>query len=63
MCWKQQEKEVCCMLYSESKGVTQDGIEELFVDYEFGADDPPGYYQETHYLDNSQGHSSLRQPP
>ena len=63
MCWKQQEKEVCCLLYSESKGVTQDGIEELLVDYELRADDPPSYYQETHYLDNSQGHSSLRQPP
>ena len=55
MRWKQQHKEVRHLLYSESKRVTQDGVEELLIDYEFGGYGPPGYYQETHYLDNSQG--------
>ena len=52
-CWNHQQKVVRRLLYSESKGVAQDGVKELLVDDEFGADDPPGYYQEAHYLDKS----------
>ena len=50
---KQQHKEVRSLLDCEPEGITQNGIEQLFIDDELGVYHPVCYYQEGYYLKNS----------